>query len=305
MVAKETKKPAVRIDVSETRLARVDLKSHAARKAAARRARAEPKEQIAPVDAAIERMDRREASAADAKSAVIAREKRQRHVRKAVDLDGREKREEMRRYFGGEVKEDTAPMERLVKADAVAVVKAGRATRVTSSPLEVLISRKSLIQRQADAAQRFLDDWYDAGLSPVASIDHSRSSGGGSGYVAGSMPASERQAAARHRWRQAVVYLGHRFAPFVVAVVIEGELAGDRIEDIALKLVARKNAAQRSAVLIDVLKIALDHLADFYKIPGRNVERKAKVKAWRDEEGEQATVRRDLWEKVEDALAGA
>ena len=308
MVDKATKpkKPGIRIDVSETRLARVDLKSQAARKAAARRARGTgaPEDPMDPAKAYEDRLERRHRAEAAARSDAESREQREQQVRKAVDMEGREKREEMRRYFGGEVKEDTAPIERLVKAEAVAVVKAGRATRVTSSPLEVLISRKSLVRRQADAAQRFLDDWYDAGLSPIASVDHSRSGGGGSGFVAGGMPASERQAAARHRWRRAVVYLGHRFAPYVVAVVIEGELTGDRLEDIALKLVSRKNAAQRSAVLVDVLKIALDHLADFYRIPGRAADQRIAVKAWRDEEGEQATIRRDLWEKVDDALAG-
>ena len=306
MVEKATKpkKPGIRIDVSETRLARVDLKSQAARKAAARRAKVTeaPASPVDPTGEREGRLERRHRAEVAARAEAEGREQRERQVRKAVDMEGREKREEMRRYFGGEVREDTAPIERLVKADTVTVVKAGRATRVTSSPLEVLISRKTLVRRQADAAERFLADWYAAGLSPVASIDHARTGGGSGGFVPGGMPATEAQAAARHRWRRAVVHLGHRFAPYVVAVVIEAEITGEKLSVIAATVVRRSSAKQCEAVLIDVLKIALDHLADFYRIPRlpKPGDEPVNVKGWRGDKGK---VCAELWEKVDEALA--
>ena len=298
----ERKKPGIRIDVSETRLSRVDLKSQAARKAAARRAASQPKDVVAPVDAAIARMERRDEAARASGAVQTRRAKGEEAVGKQIDLSGRQQRDGWRGMFGKEVSEDTAPVERLLKADDMSLVKGGKAVRISGSPLEVMISRKVLARRQSEAAQRFLDDWYNAGLSPVASIDHSRSGGGGSGYSPGSMPASEFQAAARHRWRKAVVHLGHRFAPYVVAVIIEGEMTGDKLDDIAVRLVTRKDAKQRSAVLIDVLKIALDHLADHYRIPNPRGERASVVRGWRDET-DPASVRKDLWESVDSALA--
>lgn len=219
-----------------------------------------------------------------------------------LDLPGREFRDARRQAATdrdgkrGEAREQTAPAERLVQAE-VLEISDNRTVRVMQSPIEVLTARQKISDRQSEAAKRLLSDWHLAGLSPVGSVDPNRTGSGGSRWAPGQMPLSESQAAARRSWRDAVRAMGPDLSVMVVAVVIEAEVTGERLEPLAQRLTGRSHAKTASAALVELLKVGLNVLASHYRIPDTS----KRIRGW---VGEKSAVRSEFWGPVEEALDG-
>ena len=136
--------------------------------------------------------------------------------------------------------------------------KAPRAPSVTvniaESPLTWLHARGHLSERQFSAGERLRSDWERAQLSPSVTMrwDVVRVSGGGD---AGLSP-GERQMAARRRFDEAVATAGSGLSDILWRVVCAGE--GLPVAEKALDWPARSGKL--------VLRIALDRVADYYRI---------------------------------------
>ncbi|WP_068075931.1 DUF6456 domain-containing protein [Novosphingobium lentum] len=126
---------------------------------------------------------------------------------------------------------------------------------LAESPLGWLHARGHLTDRQFNAGERLRADWERAQLAPSVTMrwDVVRIKGSGGD---GGLSASERQIAARHRFDSAVGAAGSGLSDILWRVVC----AGDSVP------VAEKALAWpvRSGKL--VLGIALDRVADFYRI---------------------------------------
>lgn len=126
---------------------------------------------------------------------------------------------------------------------------------LAESPLTWLHARGHLSDRQFDAGERLRTDWERAQLAPSITMrwDVVRVKGGGdSGLTPG-----ERQLAAKARFDDAVSAAGSGLSDILWRVVCAGESLP----------VAEKALAWpvRSGKL--VLRLALDRVADFYRLP--------------------------------------
>ena len=125
---------------------------------------------------------------------------------------------------------------------------------LAESPLTWLHARGHLNMRQFDAAERLRADWEYAQLSPSVTMrwDAVRIKSTGE---RGLNP-TERQLAAKQRFDAAVAEAGPGLADVLWRVVCAGESLPDAEKSLAWPA--------RSGKL--VLKLALDRLADFYRI---------------------------------------
>jgi hypothetical protein len=124
---------------------------------------------------------------------------------------------------------------------------------VAESPLTWLHARGHLDDRQFAAGERLRADWERAQLSPTVTMrwDTVRVSGGQAGLCP-----TERQIAAKDRFDGAVAAAGPGLADILWRVVCAGETLPDAERELAWPV--------RSGKL--VLKLALDRVAEFYRI---------------------------------------
>ncbi|AMO71281.1 DUF6456 domain-containing protein [Sphingorhabdus sp. M41] len=143
------------------------------------------------------------------------------------------------------------------------VPKRRRARSVTvnlaESPLGWLHARGHLTDRQFDAGEKLRADWERANLAPSVTMRWDAASvAGGKRAAPLILNETEAQLAARLRFDQAIDHLGSDLSDIAWRIICGGEGAP----------VAEKNLGwpARSGKL--VLKIALDRLANFYRLPG-------------------------------------
>jgi Domain of unknown function (DUF6456) len=136
--------------------------------------------------------------------------------------------------------------------------RAGRRSatvNLAESPLTWLHARGHLSDRQFDAGERLRADWERAHLSPSVTMrwDPVRPSGNGDARLT----ATERQMVARDRFNAALSQAGADLSDVLWRVVCAGE--GLPLAEKALGWPVRSGKL--------VLKIALDRLADHYRLP--------------------------------------
>ncbi len=126
---------------------------------------------------------------------------------------------------------------------------------LAESPLSWLHARGHLSDRQYDAGERLRADWERANLSPNITMSwepvrHRRN-------AASILLPTEKQIAARQRFQRAEAHLGQDLQDIAWRVICAGEAVP----------VAEKGLGwpARSGKL--VLRIALDRIADFYRLP--------------------------------------
>lgn len=138
----------------------------------------------------------------------------------------------------------------------------GRAVRsvtinAAESPLGWLRSRGLLTRRQYDAGERLRSDWERAGLAPGITMKWDAASvGRRSGGHAGAPDLSGAQIDAKRRFEAAIGAAGPGLSDILWRVVCAGE--GMRDAETALGWPARAGKL--------VLTLALDRVADFYRI---------------------------------------
>jgi hypothetical protein len=125
---------------------------------------------------------------------------------------------------------------------------------LAESPLTWLHSRGHISDRQFDAGERLRADWERAQLAPSITMrwDPVRVSGG----RRSDLTPGERQAAARTRFHGAVDHAGRDLSDVLWRVVCAGEALPDAEKALGWPV--------RSGKL--VLRIALDRIADFYRL---------------------------------------
>lgn len=156
--------------------------------------------------------------------------------------------------------------ERAIEGDTVAAggTRGRRPTRsvtvnLAESPLGWLLARGMIDSRQFDAGEKLRADWERANLSP--SITMRWDAGPKSGGFRGSgdhLEPTERQAAARQRFDAAMTALGRDLNDIAWRVICSGEAMP--MAEKALGWPVRSGRL--------VLRMALDRLADFYRLPG-------------------------------------
>lgn len=129
------------------------------------------------------------------------------------------------------------------------------AVNLAESPLTWLHARGHLTDRQFDAGEKLRADWERAQLLPRVTMRWDPVRIKGSGGDRGLSP-TERQLAAKERFDGAVEQAGPGLADILWRVVC----AGDALPDAEKQL----SWPARSGKL--VLKLALDRVADFYRI---------------------------------------
>lgn len=131
---------------------------------------------------------------------------------------------------------------------------------IAESPLGWLVSRGLLSERQFDAGERLRLDWELAQLGPRVTMhwDTGPVAGGRGGFAVAADP-NARQIAAKDRFDSAVAAAGPGLADILWRIVCAGE--GMREAETALGWPARAGRL--------VLTLALDRVADYYRMPGR------------------------------------
>ncbi|MEO9600368.1 DUF6456 domain-containing protein [Parasphingorhabdus sp.] len=130
---------------------------------------------------------------------------------------------------------------------------------LAESPLGWLHARGHLTDRQFDAGEKLRADWERANLAPSVTMRWDVVSvAGGKRSAPAILNETEAQLAAKQRFTNAVDYLGSDLSDIAWRIICGGEGMP----------VAEKNLGwpARSGKL--VLKIALDRLAIFYRLPG-------------------------------------
>lgn len=150
--------------------------------------------------------------------------------------------------------------ERELTSEGPSPRKAQRGSRsvtvnLAESPLTWLHARGHLGHRQFDAGERLRADWEFAQLSPNVTMRWDPVRIKGQGGERGLSP-TERQIAARERFDGAVSQAGPGLADILWRVVCAGEALADAEKGLGWPA--------RSGKL--VLKLALDRVADFYRI---------------------------------------
>ncbi len=262
---KEPRPAGVQIDTSTGR--RIDLRKLRANRAAASKKRKEPKPPIED-DRVARIWDRMEHRAGVQEQSFSAMERVVKPRRNAADLIDKRV-------------DDSPTPERLVRAGKDYEVSDHGTMHLKDQPLDRLYKpndpkRSPLNKRQFEAGDRLRQDFVVGGLRPLAASDPASAGGRGSPeskWVPGFMPAGISQAAARQRWRDAEKALGDRLWPVVQVVVIDPlqpeatEIRGDYLVVVGRRLTGRGQAGEARASLIELLKVALDVLADHYRLP--------------------------------------
>lgn len=130
---------------------------------------------------------------------------------------------------------------------------------LSESPLGWLHARGHLSDRQFDAGEKLRADWERAHLAPRITMRWDPTPvAGGKRRVPALFNETEAQIAAKQRFVDALDHLGSDLSDIAWRIICGGEGTP----------VAEKNLGwpARSGKL--VLKIALDRLADFYRLPG-------------------------------------
>lgn len=130
---------------------------------------------------------------------------------------------------------------------------------LAESPLGWLLARGLIGERQFDAGEKLRADWERANLSPSLTMRWDAASR--SGARRGSddhLEPTERQAAARQRFDAAMTALGRDLNDIAWRVICSGEAMP--VAEKALGWPVRSGRL--------VLRLALDRLADFYRLPG-------------------------------------
>lgn len=129
---------------------------------------------------------------------------------------------------------------------------------LSESPLGWLHARGHLSDRQFDAGERLRADWERANLAPRITMRWDAAPVIGKRHAPAMLNETEAQLAAKQRFTNAIDYLGSDLSDIAWRIICGGEGTP----------VAEKNLGwpARSGKL--VLKIALDRLAIFYRLPG-------------------------------------
>ena len=129
---------------------------------------------------------------------------------------------------------------------------------LSESPLGWLHARGHLTDRQFDAGEKLRGDWERANLAPSVTMSWDAAPMSGRRRSAPAFNATEAQIAAKQRFEGAIKYLGNDLSDIAWRIICGGEGVP----------AAEKNLGwpARSGKL--VLKIALDRLADFYRLSG-------------------------------------
>lgn len=129
---------------------------------------------------------------------------------------------------------------------------------LAESPLGWLLARGMIDQRQFDAGEKLRGDWERANLSPSITMRWDAAPRSGS-YRGSSdhLEPTERQAAARQRFDAAMTALGRDLNDIAWRVICSGEAMP--MAEKALGWPVRSGRL--------VLRLALDRLADFYRLP--------------------------------------
>lgn len=129
---------------------------------------------------------------------------------------------------------------------------------LAESPLGWLLARGMIDERQFDAGEKLRADWERANLAPSITMrwDAAPKSGGYRGGPDHLEP-NERQAAARQRFDAALTALGRDLNDIAWRVICSGEAMP--MAEKALGWPVRSGRL--------VLRLALDRLADFYRLP--------------------------------------
>jgi len=129
---------------------------------------------------------------------------------------------------------------------------------LAESPLGWLHARGHLSDRQFDAGEKLRSDWERANLAPNITMRWTAAPARGSRRaLAETLTPSERQIVAKQRFDEAITYLGGDLSDIAWRIICGGEGVP----------AAEKNMGwpARSGKL--VLKIALDRLSDYYRMP--------------------------------------
>ncbi len=130
---------------------------------------------------------------------------------------------------------------------------------ISESPLGWLHARGHLTDRQFDSGEKLRADWERANLAPNITMSwNSMPPTSGRRAAPEMLNATEAQIAAKQRFDNAMVHLGSNLSEIAWRIICAGEGVP----------AAEKNLGwpARSGKL--VLKIALDRLGDFYRLPG-------------------------------------
>ncbi len=129
---------------------------------------------------------------------------------------------------------------------------------LAESPLGWLLARGLIDDRQFDAGEKLRADWERANLAPSITMrwDAAPRSGGARGQ-SGHLDPTERQTAAKQRFDAAITALGRDLNDIAWRVICAGEAMP--VAEKALGWPVRSGRL--------VLRMALDRLADFYRLP--------------------------------------
>lgn len=147
------------------------------------------------------------------------------------------------------------------RAKTAAKKRPARSVKVnlSESPMGWLHARGHLTDRQFDSGEKLRADWERANLAPSITMSWNITPPTGGRRSAPEMlSATEAQIAAKQRFDNAIAYIGNDLSDIAWRIICAGEGVP----------VAEKNLGwpARSGKL--VLKIALDRLANFYRLPG-------------------------------------
>lgn len=130
---------------------------------------------------------------------------------------------------------------------------------LSESPLGWLHARGHLSDRQFDAGEKLRADWERAHLAPRVTMRWDPTPVGGTKHPGpGVLDETEAQIFAKQRFADAIGHLGSDLSDIAWRIICGGE--GTPLAEKNLGWPARSGKL--------VLKIALDRLADFYRLPG-------------------------------------
>jgi len=129
---------------------------------------------------------------------------------------------------------------------------------LSESPLGWLHARGHLSDRQLDSGEKLRSDWERANLAPNITMSWNMTPSGDRKSAPALLNPTEMQIAAKQRFDRAVEYLGSDLSDIAWRIICGGE--GVPAAEKSLGWPARSGKL--------VLKIALNRLADFYRMPG-------------------------------------
>lgn len=129
---------------------------------------------------------------------------------------------------------------------------------LAESPLGWLHAHGHLSDRQFDAGERLRSDWERANLAPNITMNWQMTPGsGGRRHAPTMLHQSEMQIAAKQRFDRGLAYIGEDLCDIAWRIICGGEAVP--VAEKALGWPARSGKL--------VLRIALDRLGDYYRLP--------------------------------------